>query len=85
MSIRKMLQLTAHVVFSLLFTPGGVWSCPDEQRLINDLMRGYNTLERPVANESEALALDFGLTLQQIMSVDEKNQGGNSIQFVGQN
>ena len=42
---------------------------PHERRLINDLMRSYKTLERPVANESDAVVLKFGLTLQQIMDV----------------
>merc|ERR1719340_516265 len=37
-------------------------------------MRSYKNLERPVANESEAVVLKFGLTLQQIMDVDERNQ-----------
>ncbi|XP_076322930.1 neuronal acetylcholine receptor subunit alpha-7-like isoform X4 [Tachypleus tridentatus] len=45
-----------------------------ERKLINDLMRDYNLLERPVANESEPLLLSFGLTLQQLIDVDEKNQ-----------
>lgn len=52
---------------SLFFA--GVWSGPHERRLINDLMTKYNNLERPVANESEALVLKFGLTLQQIIDV----------------
>nr|BBE49563.1 nicotinic acetylcholine receptor alpha6 subunit 4 [Nilaparvata lugens] len=49
---------------------------PHEKRLLNHLlnMDTYNTLERPVANESEALEVKFGLTLQQIIDVDEKNQ-----------
>ena len=40
-----------------------------ERRLLNDLMEYYQKLERPVANESEAIMLKFGLTLQQIMDV----------------
>uniref|UniRef100_A0A1B0DBS1 Neurotransmitter-gated ion-channel ligand-binding domain-containing protein n=1 Tax=Phlebotomus papatasi TaxID=29031 RepID=A0A1B0DBS1_PHLPP len=47
---------------------------PHEKRLLNHLLATYNTLERPVANESEALEVKFGLTLQQIIDVDEKNQ-----------
>jgi len=31
--------------------------------------RGYNHLERPVVNESEALVVKFGLVLQQIIDV----------------
>ena len=37
-------------------------------------MSNYQKLERPVANETEPVILKFGLTLQQIMDVDEKNQ-----------
>ena len=40
-----------------------------ERKLLNDLMAFYQKLERPVANESEAVQLKFGLTLQQIMDV----------------
>ena len=47
----------------------GVVAGPQERRLINDLMANYNKLERPVANESEAVVLTFGLTLQQIIDV----------------
>ncbi|CAH2050888.1 unnamed protein product, partial [Iphiclides podalirius] len=47
---------------------------PHEKRLLNALLASYNTLERPVANESEPLEVRFGLTLQQIIDVDEKNQ-----------
>ncbi|XP_076028462.1 neuronal acetylcholine receptor subunit alpha-7-like [Oratosquilla oratoria] len=45
-----------------------------ERRLLNDLLRSYNTLERPTANESEAVVVKLGLTLQQIIDVDEKDQ-----------
>lgn len=37
--------------------------------LLEDLLAYYNKLERPVANESEAVQLTFGLTLQQIIDV----------------
>ena len=47
----------------------GVQCGPHERRLINDLMDRYQNLERPVFNESEALNLKFGLTLQQIIDV----------------
>ena len=40
-----------------------------ERRLLNDLSLNYNKLERPVAEESEALVIKFGLTLQQILDV----------------
>lgn len=41
----------------------------NERRLLKDLLDKYNTLERPVANESEALEVKFGITLQQIIDV----------------
>lgn len=40
-----------------------------EKRLLNNLLATYNTLERPVANESDPLVVKFGLTLQQIIDV----------------
>ena len=51
------------------FLVSGVYSGPHERRLINDLLEKYNDLERPVFNESDALTLKFGLTLQQIIDV----------------
>nr|CAI5832193.1 unnamed protein product [Callosobruchus analis] len=47
---------------------------PHEKLLLNNLLATYNVLERPVANESDPLEVKFGLTLQQIIDVDEKNQ-----------
>ena len=46
----------------------------NEKRLIRDLFRDYEKLERPVANESTALVLKHGLTLQQIIDVDIEKQ-----------
>ena len=51
------------------FFISGVRSGPNERRLIEDLTGKYNTLERPVLNESDPLELKFGLTLQQIIDV----------------
>merc|ERR1719461_1492646 len=63
------------ILFSTLnHFPLGCECGPAERRLINDLMNYYQKLERPVVNESDAIQLRFGLTLQQIMNVDEKNQ-----------
>ncbi|XP_046403893.1 neuronal acetylcholine receptor subunit alpha-7 isoform X4 [Ischnura elegans] len=58
----------------LLLLPQGSIQGPHEKRLLNYLLSTYNTLERPVSNESEPLEVKFGLTLQQIIDVDEKNQ-----------
>ena len=51
------------------FTLSGAYSGPHERRLLNDLLNQYNKLERPAVNESDAVVLIFGLTLQQIIDV----------------
>ncbi|KAL1492785.1 hypothetical protein ABEB36_010978 [Hypothenemus hampei] len=73
--VRKKLdfrQLLAAVL--LLFMLPGSQQGQHEKKLLNMLLETYNVLERPVANESEPLEVKFGLTLQQIIDVDEKNQ-----------
>uniref|UniRef100_L7MMW7 ACR-16 n=2 Tax=Oesophagostomum dentatum TaxID=61180 RepID=L7MMW7_OESDE len=45
-----------------------------ERRLYEDLMRDYNSLERPVANHSKPVTVYLKVSLQQIIDVDEKNQ-----------
>ncbi|XP_054087793.1 neuronal acetylcholine receptor subunit alpha-7-like [Zeugodacus cucurbitae] len=47
---------------------------PHEKRLLHALLDNYNSLERPVVNESNPLQLSFGLTLMQIFDVYVKNQ-----------
>ena len=42
---------------------------PNEKRLLANLLDKYNTLERPVANESDPVIVSFGLTLMQIIDV----------------
>ena len=42
---------------------------PHEKRLLHHLLDKYNTLERPVANESEPIQISFGITLMQIIDV----------------
>lgn len=48
----------------------------DGRRLLHHLFveNGYNKFERPVKNEADAINVTFGLVLQQIIDVDEKNQ-----------
>ncbi|CAH0695529.1 unnamed protein product [Spodoptera exigua] len=55
---------------------------PHEKRLLNALLANYNTLERPVANESEPLEVRFGLTLQQIIDVLIKQRKKNAPIFL---
>jgi len=45
-----------------------------EEKLIKDLLNGYEKLARPVKNENESLEVEFGLSLNQIVKVDEKNE-----------
>lgn len=44
---------------------------PKEEHLIEDIFskRNYSRLSRPVAEESDALEIKFGLSLQQIINV----------------
>lgn len=67
--IHTFFLLSGLVIKTFLFLLSDVFGGPHERRLLNDLMEHYNTLERPVYNESEPLTLLFGLTLQQIIDV----------------
>ena len=60
-------RILNHVFFLCLFADS--LQGPHEKRLLNNLLASYNTLERPVANESDPLEVKFGLTLQQIIDV----------------
>lgn len=49
----------------------------DEKRLIKSLLRSYETVGvvgRPVLNHSETIKVYYGLSLIQILDLDEKNQ-----------
>ncbi|KAM9852479.1 neuronal acetylcholine receptor subunit alpha-7-like [Aulostomus maculatus] len=47
---------------------------PHQRFLLRELLRDYNPMERPVANDSQTLIVQFSFTLMQVMDVDEKNQ-----------
>ncbi|XP_057690448.1 neuronal acetylcholine receptor subunit alpha-7-like isoform X2 [Corythoichthys intestinalis] len=47
---------------------------PQQRFLLRELLRDYNPMERPVANDSHTLTVHFSITLMQVMDVDEKNQ-----------
>jgi len=59
---------------SILLLGSNIYASPDERRLLNDLFLDYNPLERPVINESDAVTVNLGATLQQIVRLDEKKQ-----------
>uniref|UniRef100_A0A8C3AGE4 Cholinergic receptor, nicotinic, alpha 4b n=1 Tax=Cyclopterus lumpus TaxID=8103 RepID=A0A8C3AGE4_CYCLU len=45
-----------------------------EERLLQDLFAHYNKLSRPVENTSDTVLVHFGLSIAQLIDVDEKNQ-----------
>ncbi|KAG9352991.1 hypothetical protein JZ751_017567 [Albula glossodonta] len=45
-----------------------------EERLLKTLLTHYNKLSRPVANISDVVLVRFGLSIAQLIDVDEKNQ-----------
>ncbi|KAM6976998.1 LOW QUALITY PROTEIN: neuronal acetylcholine receptor subunit alpha-4-like [Aplochiton taeniatus] len=52
-----------------------VCSCSQaEERLLQNLFLHYNKLSRPVANTSDVVLVHFGLSIAQLIDVDEKNQ-----------
>ncbi|XP_071041885.1 acetylcholine receptor subunit alpha-like 1 [Parasteatoda tepidariorum] len=46
----------------------------DSKRLYDDLINGYNSLIRPVGNNSDRLTVKMGLKLSQLIDVNIKNQ-----------
>ncbi|XP_031416106.1 neuronal acetylcholine receptor subunit alpha-7 [Clupea harengus] len=52
----------------------GTWQGEYQRKLYRDLLANYNRLERPVQNDSAAIQVELGMTLLQIIDVDEKNQ-----------
>ncbi|KAK0047763.1 neuronal acetylcholine receptor subunit alpha-7-like isoform X1 [Biomphalaria pfeifferi] len=64
------------VLWLLLSLLKGSRQGDNERRVLRHLFEEsvYNKLERPVVNESEPINVSFGIILQQIIDVDEKNQ-----------
>ena len=70
--LESCMQLKSHKHVKNIFNikwHSGVDGGSNERRLLGDLLQFYNNLERPVFNESEAVELQLGLTLQQIIDV----------------
>ncbi|KAL5011028.1 hypothetical protein ScPMuIL_013333 [Solemya velum] len=57
---------------------------PDEQRLYQELMIGYEKSVRPVINASNILIVNFGLRLNQIVDLDERHQVLTTNVFIDQ-
>uniref|UniRef100_A0A8C5HTL0 Neuronal acetylcholine receptor subunit alpha-7 n=1 Tax=Gouania willdenowi TaxID=441366 RepID=A0A8C5HTL0_GOUWI len=47
---------------------------PNQRRLLRELLVSYNSLERPVVNDSDTITVQLTLSLMQIIDVDEKKQ-----------
>ena len=63
-------------IFILLVILSNKYSnaAPEEQRLIKDLFAHYDPSVRPVYNGSHSVLITFGVTLVQVMDMDERNQ-----------
>jgi nicotinic acetylcholine receptor len=66
-----MIKPTFVVIFIFII---GAKSDLFERRLYEDLLKSYDPLARPVKNSSEPVWVSLGISLQQILDVDEKNQ-----------
>nr|AWJ68162.1 putative nicotinic acetylcholine receptor 11 [Hirudo verbana] len=74
-SISIIITIAVPLLLFIFCLPGTRGSL-HEERLIHDIFndRAYQKLARPVANENDAVDVNFGLTLMQIIKVDEKNE-----------
>lgn len=59
-------------------------SVPDEQRLFEDLMLGYENSVRPVIDANTVLKVTFSLKLNQIIDLDERHQVLTTNVFIDQ-
>lgn len=50
-----------------------VFASKTEDNLLKDLLKNYNKLSRPVTNDSDAVQLTLGLTLNQIHDINEED------------
>ncbi|XP_078331494.1 neuronal acetylcholine receptor subunit alpha-10-like isoform X2 [Crassostrea virginica] len=66
------------------FTVASPVAVPDEQRLFEDLMRGYEKSVRPVMDANTILRVTFSLKLNQIIDLDERHQVLTTNVFIDQ-
>ncbi|XP_042906854.1 acetylcholine receptor subunit alpha-like 1 [Parasteatoda tepidariorum] len=60
--------------FTVLLLLCPIHANDDTKRLYDDLINGYNSLIRPVGNNSDRLTVKMGLRLSQLIDVNLKNQ-----------
>ncbi|XP_071946484.1 neuronal acetylcholine receptor subunit beta-2-like [Antedon mediterranea] len=68
---QTILNLSYYIV---LVTIAGCFGSKSAEKLYNDLMRGYEKLIRPVENFTDPVIVKFGVSISQLIDVDEKNQ-----------
>uniref|UniRef100_A0A915I206 Uncharacterized protein n=1 Tax=Romanomermis culicivorax TaxID=13658 RepID=A0A915I206_ROMCU len=71
----------SHFYFTLLFL-NVVYCDPNESKLIADLLKNYNDLERPVREPELPVKVKLGFQLIQIVDLDEKNQTLDTIAYL---
>lgn len=65
------------IILDLLFVHNEnkfVFASEDEERLVRDLFRDYNKLIRPVEYVNQTVEVELGLSMIQLINVNEKNQ-----------
>ncbi|XP_070570447.1 acetylcholine receptor subunit alpha-like [Ptychodera flava] len=68
-------RMAFHVlVLVLLYLQNGSFADCDESRLQLDLFQNYEKAIRPVSSPEQTLEMQFGLSITQLLNVDEKNQ-----------
>ncbi|XP_077995271.1 neuronal acetylcholine receptor subunit beta-2-like [Glandiceps talaboti] len=76
-SLSKILSAVTLLVALLLMQHNTVPGChgsKSAERLFTTLMDKYNNLIRPIANVSQIINVTFGLSISQLIDIDERNQ-----------
>ncbi|XP_078696591.1 neuronal acetylcholine receptor subunit alpha-3-like [Branchiostoma floridae x Branchiostoma belcheri] len=70
----RSLACTYLLLLHLWYGLQGANASKAEEKLFRDLFRNYNKWIRPVANVSDNVTVAFGVSISQLIDVDEKNQ-----------
>ncbi|XP_072051061.1 neuronal acetylcholine receptor subunit alpha-3-like [Amphiura filiformis] len=70
----KPLYIVTTLTLGLLVTLTGIDASRAQKALFRHLFQDYNPRIRPVENDTETLLVEFGLSMSQLIDVDEKNQ-----------
>ena len=58
------MNLGSVFIFFVTFVFGWVFGTKGEKRLLNDLLKKYQVNERPIANESNPVVVNFNIKIQ---------------------